>query len=1117
MLTVRMPWTLTCALAGLILSTANAAELDPALVPTEAGKPWAYMWRNQSSLTAEDLSRHIAQLKDKGFGGFIVYGGNPNKVAKMLLPQMLQECEKHGLIMGANNCESWPSGGTWMSRENKPWMTISSTYDIDGGKPFSGTLPQPLLSDEGDEQFTSWLAKQGVATIAVQAYRLPPGPMGTAPIITASSHPERLPALFDGNWNTSWIPDRVADPQVKHPWVLFDYGSPRPIEAIWYDSRASAQVQVSDDQVSFKTIFASGGTVGYAEFPVATARYVRVLFPGLDFEKRVYGRVNELAVGTRGDVQRRALIATKCGLMGVYWPWLPSDRGYRLPFTTAHYWMRENDEFVHEPLLPSPGDLILPSAGTIDLSDKVGSDGSLQWDPPPGRWRVVWLRRSLVNSMENMPDLLNSAASKEDFEKGMGAMGAAAGDKAGTLFRCYHEDNNEIHSIYNWTPNMLEQFRTRRGYEPKPYLAALAGQIVDSAEVTDRFLNDVRRTVADCVAEHHYQVWHDLASKQGVLTRAEAGGPYLPFTPSHDVMANLSRVDIPVGEFWSHSSVQHNWARIDGKLIDPTASIWQRYKWRDYAKLADADALRAAFDDTAQNINVKMAASTAHIYGKPIVDTEAFTSLMNVNAITLSSLLPRANVAFCEGVNHMCFHASDTTSAAEGAPGTVYAAGTYFNDKNTWWPYVGAFTAYIQRCSSPLQRGKFVADLLYYIGDEAPAIISAKRIRAGGTFGYDYDDCNSEALLTRFSVKDGRLVTPEGMSYRVLVLPDRRTMPLAVARKIRELVQAGAVVVGPRPTRTPGLTGYPDCDRELQAIVDELWNSGKVIDGTSERDVLAAVGVPVDFAYACDRPDALLDYIHRQDGETDIYFVINRRNRTEQVDLTFRMTGKEPDCYDPLSDRHWPAAAFTMDKGRTTVPVELPPYGSLFVSFRTRVAETKRAGKPFSELTEVAAITGPWTVRFDPKRGGPQEPVVFPTLTDWTASDVEGIKHYSGTAVYEARFALPRLPNPGARVLIDLGAVKDLAAVRINGTAIGVTWCPPWRLAIGQGLQTGTNVLEIEVTNTWHNRLQLDQLLPEDKRIMDFGVKLRGDTFKPRPAQPLVPAGLLGPVRLLSD
>jgi hypothetical protein len=829
----------------------------------------------------------------------------------------------------------------------------------------------------------------------------------------------------------------------------------------------------------------------------------------------VYGQVNELALGTREEVQRRALLATKSGLMPVYWPLTPQESGFRLKYTSAHVFIREDAEFVHQPLAADPADRVLATRSLIDLSDKVSPDGSLQWDAPPGNWRVVWLQRSIVNSVEFIPDLLNPAASQEDFDKGMSLLGKTAGDKAGKIFRYYHEDNNEIHCSYNWTPGMLEEFQKRRGYDPRPYLAALAGQIVDSVEVTDRFLADVRRTVADCVAENHYGLTQKLANSQGIQFRSEAGGPYYPGSPSHDVMANLSRVDVPVGEFWSHSCAQQNWLKKDGKPIDPTGSIWYRYRVREFPTLPDGEKLLAEFDEGAQNVNVKMAASAAHIYGKPLVDTEAFTSLSRVNEITLSDLLLRANVAFCEGVNRMCFHASDTTAAAEGSPGTVYAAGTYFNDKNTWWPYVGAFVDYIHRCSALLQRGRFVADLLYYIGDEVPAMIEAKRIREGGRFGYDYDDCNSEALLTRFTVKDKRLVTPDGVSYRVLVLPERRTMPLPVAKKIREFVNAGAVVVGPKPLRTPGLTGYPQCDQELKAIADELWDTGKVIANKTESEVLASMKVPVDFAFTSSLPEPLVDFIHRQDGDAEIYFVINRRNRTERFEMTFRVTGKAPELWNALTGERRDAPAYKMADGRTTVPVELSAYGSTFVIFEKGTAKHTKDTKPFVELKPVQEITGAWQVQFDPKWGGPKEPVTFASLTDWTTNSVEGIKYYSGTATYRKVFSV-QFSVVSQRVYLDLGTAHQLARVRLNGKDLGVAWCPPWRVEITGAIKPGANELEIEVANTWYNRIQLDQYQPEEKRLLDFGFKTRGKDLKPGPKMPLLPAGLLGPVRVLA-
>ncbi len=1113
------------AMANLAAAADNAIPslFETFQQPPDEAKPWVYMWRTNLKSTPEDYTRHIEQLRDKGFGGFTCYGWNPPDLAgKPILPHLLKEAERCGLRMGFNNTGSWPAGGYWISKTNLPWATVSSTLDIEGGHAFHGKLPKPPLPKDGDPKVVEWLRQNGVVTIAVQAFRLPGGQANSYPKINASSNEESLPAVLDGSWNTAWTPLPPADSEKVWPtqWILFDFGSPKVVDAAWVDSDHAATIEASEDNVKFKPVYTFQQT-GYAEFSPQTARYFRVNLP-THFRRSQDYAVRELAIGTRSEVVRRAQLAVKTGLSGVALPVEPGRQTLQTQYTSAQHSIRVDFEFPSSPLTALPSDQVLPKETMVDLTGKLTADGILDWEVPQGRWRVVWLRRSVASIMEvgmGLPDYLSVDATREDFQKGMGKLGQAAGEKAGKILAYYHEDNNEIHSAYNWTPAMPEEFQKRRGYSAYPYLAALAGQIVDSIEVTDRFLTDFRRTIADCVAENHYGVWTELAHKQGAQTRSEAAGPYHPCTFSHDGMANLSRVDVVVGEFWTHAEQQQNWYKEQGQLLSPMGPYNERYNTGRFKADKNGQRLLTAWNESAQNSNVKMAASTSHLYGKRIVDTEAFTSLHRFWNTAPADLLLYANVAFCEGVNHMCFHASDTTAAAEGSPGNLYV-GTHFNDKNTWWPQIGAFVQYIQRCSDMLQRGRFVADALYYIGDEVPALMHAKHIPDSLGFGYDYDDCNSEALLTRIAVKDGRLVTPDGMSYRLLVLPKRPTMTLAVAEKIRDLVAAGATVLGPvKPLRTPGLSGYPQCDAELKRIADELWDSGKIIAGKTAKEVLAALNTPVDFAFSGGQPDALLDFIHRQDGETEIYFVINRRNRAERVEATFRVTGKHPELWNAFTGTTADASAWRMADSRTTMPMELSAYGSVFVVFQKPATSPSKAGAPFVEFKTVQDISGPWQVQFDPKWGGPKDPVTYESLIDWTANGAKGIQYYSGTATYRKTFDLKPEAVGLKSLVLDLGVVNQVARVRLNGKDLGTVWCAPWRVQIPNVAKPGANELEIDVVNTWYNRLLLDLSLPKEKRLTDLGENRSNATWIiPKDGKgPLQPSGLLGPVRLMQE
>jgi hypothetical protein len=397
-----------------------------------------------------------------------------------------------------------------------------------------------------------------------------------------------------------------------------------------------------------------------------------------------------------------------------------------------------------------------------------------------------------------------------------------------------------------------------------------------------------------------------------------------------------------------------------------------------------------------------------------------------------------------------------------------------------------------------------------------------------------------EVILQRMSVRDGRLVLPDGMSYRLLVLPDRPNISLPVLRKLKEFVTAGATVIGPKPQYATGLTDFPNCDEEVARLAAELWPKevsseksevgsgtpsnftpqtshfrGRVIHDRTARDVLRADGVPPDFDFACDDPNRPLDYIHRTHGETEIYFVANRSTRPLQTVCTFRVTNKPPEVWDPITGRARLAFVQSVDGRGTTFRLEFTPCGSCFVVFSptmsaARREELKRATKISPTFLPVRiptfSVPGPWTVRFDPKWGGPGV-VLFPQLVSWTQRPEEGIKFYSGTAVYETSFDLPEsLRSPKRELVLDLGKVKELAEVRLNGKNLGVVWAPPFCVDVSSAIQPTGNKLEIEVVNFWPNRIIGDQSLPPEKRLTKTNItKLTKDT-------PLIESGLLGPV-----
>jgi hypothetical protein len=404
--------------------------------------------------------------------------------------------------------------------------------------------------------------------------------------------------------------------------------------------------------------------------------------------------------------------------------------------------------------------------------------------------------------------------------------------------------------------------------------------------------------------------------------------------------------------------------------------------------------------------------------------------------------------------------------------------------------------------------------------------------------GYKLGGCTPEALLGRVSVRDGFLILPDGMSYRALVLPRVPSMTPRLLRKIQVLVEGGATVIGARPVRSPSLMDYPSCDAQVKRLADELWGEsspateiaerfvgkGRIITGAGSppgpaqtggglypeehviRQVLDRTGVVPDF-----EADRHLRLTHRRDGAVDLYYVANSQPTTVAATCRFRLTGKRPELWDPVSGETRPALAFRQDHGRTTIPLELPASGSLFVLFRQPADELGSQGRKFPEHRGIKQITGPWTVHFDPRWGGP-ESVAFPTLVDWTRRPEASIKYYSGTAIYTTTLTLesPASDSP-QRLFLDLGRVKSLAQVKVNGTDVGILWTPPFRAEITRAIRPGMNSLEVRVVNLWPNRMIGDQLLPPEKRFTS-------STWNPfQRDSPLLESGLLGPVEVFAE
>ncbi|MFO8014022.1 MAG: glycosyl hydrolase [Phycisphaerae bacterium] len=685
-------------------------------------------------------------------------------------------------------------------------------------------------------------------------------------------------------------------------------------------------------------------------------------------------------------------------------PKFAGRRGGLDPWPAGETWSQETAVLA----VPTAKDKVIRDlSAVVDLSDRTDSGGRLRWQAPAGEWTVLRivctnnrerLRLPSPNSDGYMIDHLDARATEAHFRHILGRLRAEVDDLEASALSYLYLPSYEIRGLTEWTPSFAEEFRRRRGYDPIPFLPVLFGWTLADEAVSERFDHDRRLTVSDLLIENHYATAAEVCRAAGLELHAEAGGPGKPFLPAHDFPAESLRalgvLDVPRGEFWVRRPPEEN---------DPANVI-------------------------------KEIACAAHIYNRRIVEMESFTGFDHWERGPFD-LKPYADRALCAGMNRFVFHTSPHQPPEAGRPGWTYHAGTHMGMTRAWWPMAEPFIAYLARCSALLQAGRFVGDVCFYYGHEAPRLIANKgfdpRTESLGP-GYDYDYCNTDVLLNRMTVRGGRITVADGPDYALLVLPDRDDMPLKVLERLEQLVREGATIVGRRPTRSPGLgsadtNAYRERDAAVRRLADRLWGDvdgrqvtertcgrGMVVQGRPLAEILRDRGLGPDVAFTARREGAEFDWIHRRAGETDLYFVANLRNRPETVDAVFRVTGKRPEVWDPATGERRPAAVYDTVADGTRVRLDLPPWGAAFVVFRPgqaadHVVALARDGRPLFPVAEGAA--GGET---NTEASAPTEPSI--EIRSDEAGVMEARLRRAGTytvrtaARHEARFTLPADP-----------------------------------------------------------------------------------------------------------
>lgn len=1074
--------------------------LEAFVTPPDSAKPRVWWHWMNGNITREGIAQDLAWMKRVGIGGahaFEVSLTTPQIVERRLAfmtPEWkqafrfaAQRADALDLELGIASSPGWSqSGGPWVEPKDALKKVVWSEVVVAGGARFNAALPEPPRVSgpfQSQRRVNRELLvsieptlEEYYADIAVLAYPLAHAPL--PPPRTASVNGAPIDAaLLDADITTGvpYPTARAGQPAVAR----YDYAAPQTVRSAVVFAEAlmggeHARLECSDDGAAWRLVEETElrTTPSTLSFAPVRARHFRIVFVAPNSG----GGFGSVMQGMAPGVDVAAVFPQRAQRP-------PAPRLVQFELSAearvhdfeakAAYVIPEDYFSLDEGVGPDVAGL--RPEQIIDLTQHV-ADGHLDWTAPAGRWKIVRLGYSLTGRKTHPAtdegrglevDKYDAAAVETYIRTYLDLYRDAAGASlvGARGVRALVHDSTEAERA-NWTPRIFEHFQRLRGYDMRPWLPTLVGDIVGSRSRSDAFLFDFRRTLSELHASEHYGTIARVAHEAGLIVYGEADeSTRVSLGDDLDLRAHA---DIPMSALWTYGP--------EGPR--PTF-------------IADG----------------RGAASIAHLQGKSVVACEALTSRGQPWSQSPADLQPMVDSIFLTGVNLPVIHSSPHQPLDQGPGVSLNVFGQFFTRHETWAEMAGPWVSYIARNSYLLQQGRNVADVAYFYGEEGP-------VGAQATYGYfsdvpkhnAYDFVNATAILTLLSVDNGDLVSRGGARYKLFYLSAKTAhMTLPVLRKLHDFVRAGAVIVGEAPRAAPGMM---DDAGEFTRLVGELWSGagstqvgrGRVIVGRDVEAALAQIGVAADFAHDAAAHDTLA-FVHREIDDGDLYFVSNRTGQTQSVDARFRVAGKAAQIWRAdtgLAE----FVSYRREGEHCVVPLELAAYESLFVVFR-------QAGPPSAAITRptlrrVGEITGGWDVTFERGRGAPRS-AHLPALASLSLHADPGIKYFSGVSIYTNTFVHDGAEGP---LWIDLGAVGDLAEVRVNGRSAGTVWKAPYRLDIASSVRAGRNRLEIRVANLWVNRLIGDQQPGAEK----IGFTTIG-TFTA--SAPLRPSGLIGPVTLL--
>jgi hypothetical protein len=1089
--------------------------------PPESARPRVWWHWMNGNITKEGIKLDLEWMHRSGIGGFQNFDAalSTPQVVDHRLAYMTPEwkdafkyattlADQLGMEEAIAGSPGWSeSGGPWVPASEGMKKYVWSETVVEGGKPFHGVLVHPPSNTGAFQNLSvrdalsapagSKPVPQFYRDAAVVAYRRASSDVSLEslhPKMTASGGSPDFAMLADGDLEkTTGIPIPAVG---EVSWIQYEFPEPQAIRAITFVTKdpnwiaamvagmaaPEKNLEAGDDGQNFRLVAKlSGGNAPQhtISFPAVTAKYFRVTF-----KRTPPPPIPAWAAGIDP------------ASLGIKLPPTPTE--YEVAELVLHSGARVN-HFEEKAAFVPEGDLYgsatpesaaneaVSKSDVIDLTAKMQPDGTLDWTPPAGDWVILRFGYSLLG-ITNHPataeatglevDKLDRRFVKQYMEKYLDSYKETVGaDFMGKRGIRYVVNDSWEAGSQNWTDDMIEQFKKRRGYDPVPWMPVLAGQVVGSAEASDRFLWDFRKTIADLIADEHYGQLEETLHERHMGHYGESHESGRAFVA--DGMEVKKFNEVPMSAMWTQTPGVNK-------------------------------------EQFGYNADDRESASVAHIYGQNLAAAESMTAAAAPWAWSPATLKPTADQEFLNGINRFAIHESAHQPLIDKAPGlTLGPFGQWFNRNETWAPEAHTWIDYLARTSFMLQQGHFGADLIYFYGEDSnlTAIFANKSPDVPAGYGFDY--VNADALIHELTASNGRISTKSGMSYRVLGLdPYSEQMSLPVLRAIHKLVEDGVVVAGPKPTDDPSLS---DDQAEFRKLNDELFGDGSgthkvgkgtVYAGQDLGQVFKQLNVAPDFDYTKPESDTRLEFLHRKLASADLYFVDNRGDHETTTEAVFRVSGKAPELWYAETGTTRPVS-YKIAAGRTTVPLHLEPWGTVFVVFRKATTETSRELPKVTE-SKLADVGGPWKVNFQPGRGAP-ESATLDALVSWSESADPGIKYFSGEGTYTNTIqASADWFAKGSHLWIDLGDVMNLAEVTVNGKSLGVVWHAPYRVEVTSVLKPGANEIGVKVVNAWVNRLIGDE--------QPAATKYTFADVKPYKANsPLLPSGLLGPVAVVRE